>query len=89
VLAEVAGRRFATPYPAYVPDDEWRAFRSKTEVSRERQSDIRRKRSAREEEIATWIRGEYRQALASNGALRESVRIDLEALEARIGVDLL
>lgn len=89
VLVEVAGRRFATPYPAYVPDDEWRAFRSKTEISRERQADIRRKRSAREEEVATWIRGEYRQALSSNAALRDSIRIELEALEARTGVDLL
>ena len=89
VLAEIAGRRFATPYPAYVPDDEWRAFRSKTEVPRERQGDIRRKRSAREEEIASWIRGEYREALASNSALRESIRVQLEALETRLDVDLL
>jgi hypothetical protein len=89
VLAEVAGRRFATPYPAYVPDDEWRAFRSKTEVTRKRQGDIRRKRSAREEEIATWIRGEYRQALASNAALRDSIRMALEALGTRVGVDFL
>jgi hypothetical protein len=89
VLAEVAGRRFATPYPAYVPYDEWRAFRSKAKISSKRQGEMRRKRSAREDEIATWIGGEYRQALASNAALRESIRIELEALEARVGVDLL
>lgn len=89
VLAEIAGRRFATPYPAHVPDDEWRAFRSKTGVPRQRQSDIRRKRSAREEEIAGWIRGEYREAVASNAALRESIRVQLEALETRLDVDLL
>lgn len=89
VLAQVAGRRFATPYSAYVPDDEWRAFRSRTDVSSKRHGDIRRRRSAREEEIATWIRGEYRQQLASNAALRESIRMELEALGERIGVDLL
>lgn len=88
VLADVAGRRFASPYPAYVPDDEWRAFRDKTEIPRQRQADIRRKRAAREDEIATWIRGEYRRILASSPALRESIRIELEALEARVGVNL-
>lgn len=89
VLAEVAGRRLATPHPAYVPDDEWRAFRSNTVVRRERQSDIRRKRAEREEEVAAWLRFEFRQAIASSAALRDSVRGELEALETRIGVDLL
>jgi len=54
-----------------------------------RQGDIRRKRSAREEEIATWLRGEYRQALASNAALRDSIRMSLKALGTRVGVELL
>jgi hypothetical protein len=89
VLAEIARRRFASPFPAYVPDDEWRAFKSKSPVPRNRQTDIRRKRAAREEEIAGWLRGEYRQALASNPSLRESIRGQLEALETRLDVDLL
>ncbi|HEY7810914.1 MAG TPA: hypothetical protein VIA98_11085 [Allosphingosinicella sp.] len=88
VLAEVAGRRMATPHPAYVPDDEWRAFSSGAVISRERQGDIRRKRAEREDEVATWIRGEYRQIVSTSEALRESIGGELEALGARIGVTL-
>lgn len=88
VLVEVAGRRFATPYPAYVPDDEWRGFRSGAGVGEQRQAEMRRLRAAREEEIASWVRGEYRQLMGSNEALRDSVGLALQALETRIGVDL-
>lgn len=89
VLLEVAGRRFASPFPAYVPDDEWRAFHSKAEISAERRRVMRRRRVAREEEIASWVRGEYGQIIKSDAAFRESLKLDLEALGTRINVNLL
>jgi len=89
VLAEIARRRFATPFPAYVPDDEWRAFKSGVPVTRERLSVMRRRRIAREGETADWVRGEYRQLISSGAALRDSVGGQLRALETRIGVTLL
>ena len=89
VLAEVARRRFATALPAYVPDDELRALHGAKEVSETRQGDIRRKRVAREEEIVVAVRSEYRQLVNSSAAFRESIGLQLKALETRIGVDLL
>lgn len=88
VLAEVARRRFATPYPAYVPDDEWRTFKSGTPLPRERQPAIRRTRAKREQEIATWIEGEFKQLVLSSAPFRDSIGEQLEALGTRIAVDL-
>ena len=89
VLVDVAGRRLATPYPAYVPDDEWRAFRAGVPVPGPRQADIRRKRSEREQEIANWVVGEYRQLISVNQPLRDGICEALKAVEVRISVDLL
>ncbi len=89
VLLEVAGRRLASPFPAYVPDDEWRAYHSSTAISSERQGVMRRRRLAREEEIATWVHGEYGQLVKSDAAFRQSLKLDLDALGTRINVDLL
>lgn len=89
VLAEVAGRRLATPHPAYVPDDEWRAFRDGTRVSSERAAVVRRRRAERESAIASWIRDTYGNFVKGNPGLRKSLGLQLQALETRIGVDLL
>ncbi|MDB5692672.1 MAG: hypothetical protein JWO81_1735 [Alphaproteobacteria bacterium] len=89
VLVEVAGRRLATPYAAYVPDDEWRAYRDGTQVPPERVSVIRRRRAEREAEIAGWVRGAYGGLIKGSATLRKSIGLQLQALETRIAVDLL
>lgn len=89
VLAEVARRRFATDCRAYVPDDELRAFHSKQPVDVTRQTNIRRFRAAREEEIVIAVRSGYRRLVHSSTSFSKSIGLQLKALETRIDVDLL
>jgi hypothetical protein len=89
VLVEVADRRFATGLPAYVPHDEWRAYRTGNPVSTKRESDIRRRRALREQEIADSVRTFYGQMVTSDSAFRTSIELQLRALGARIGADIL
>jgi hypothetical protein len=88
VLVEVAGRRFATPLPAYVPDDEWRAFRDGTRVAPERLNVIRRRRAERESAIAGWVRDAYASLITGNSTFSTSIGEQLQALGTRISVDL-
>lgn len=89
VLVEVADRRYATNLAAYVPDDEWRAYRDKTTVTTARDGAIRRFRAVREREIADAVRILYGRQVTSDASFRASIELQLEALGTRIGADII
>ena len=85
VIVEVAGRRIATTLPAYVPDDEWRAYHSKGRITVKREGEIRRFRAERERQIAEAVRATYLNQLKSDDNFRNSIELELRALGTRIG----
>ncbi|MFA5966599.1 MAG: hypothetical protein WC804_21485 [Sphingomonas sp.] len=88
VLVEVADRRYATNIPAYVPCDEWKAYRTGTAVTGKREGDIRRFRARREREIAEAVRISYGRQVGSDVNFRTSIGLQLEALGIRIGAHI-
>lgn len=89
VLVEVADRRIATNISAYVPDDEWRAYRTGTKVTTKREGDIRRFRAKREQEISAAVRIAYDRQVKSDAKFRDSLELQLQALGTRIGVHII
>lgn len=88
VLVEVADRRIATTLPAYVPDDDWRAYHTKVQVKTRRQGEIRRFRAERERQIAEAVRAAFLNQIKTDQNFRDRMELELRALGTRIGAKI-
>ena len=88
VIVEIAGRRFDTGRPPYLPNDELRGqeIQSSEGETQARLDQIRERRAAREAEIVQVAAAAFERVIRDDRCLRDGVAASMTALSQRIAV---